>query len=147
MKSIYLDYNASTPIDPAVAAAMRPHLADSYGNPSSGHWAATPAKVALDTARAQVAAAIGADPESVIFTSGATESNNLALKGVAEIPGRRVMAVAEARGQYEDLFHVSPPYLALPQSRADDGGVTFYSRFTQNPFRHVGAVHQAGTGH
>jgi cysteine desulfurase len=56
MRRIYLDYNASTPIDPAVAAAMRPFLEDHYGNPSSGHWAATTAKTALETARGQVAA-------------------------------------------------------------------------------------------
>jgi cysteine desulfurase len=50
MRPIYLDYNASTPIDPAVAAAMQPFLADHYGNPSSGHWAAAPAKAALEAA-------------------------------------------------------------------------------------------------
>ena len=55
-RQIYLDYNASTPIDPAVAAAMRPYLADGYGNPSSGHWAATRARDALEMARGQVAA-------------------------------------------------------------------------------------------
>ena len=56
MRRIYLDYNASTPIDPAVADAMRPYLELHYGNPSSGHWAADPAKAALDNARGQVAA-------------------------------------------------------------------------------------------
>src|SRR5262249_40100875 len=79
---IYLDHNASTPIDPAVAAAMRPFLEDHFGNPSSGHWAATPAKAALDTARAQVAALLGGDSDEVVFTSGGSEANNLALKGV-----------------------------------------------------------------
>ena len=59
MQPIYLDYNASTPVDPAVAAAMRPFLADHYGNPSSGHWAATTAKAALETARGHVAALLG----------------------------------------------------------------------------------------
>src|SRR6185295_1748087 len=82
MKPIYLDYNASTPIDPAVAAAMRPYLSDNYGNPSSGHWAATPAKAALDTARAQVAKLLGCESDEVIFTSGGSEANNLAIKGV-----------------------------------------------------------------
>ena len=56
MQRVYLDYNASTPIDPAVAAAMRPFLEDHYGNPSSRHWAAAAAKAALETARGQVAA-------------------------------------------------------------------------------------------
>jgi cysteine desulfurase len=79
---IYLDYNASTPIDPAVAAAMKPFLADHFGNPSSGHWAALPAKAALEKARGQVAALLGCGEDEVVFTSGGSEANNLALKGV-----------------------------------------------------------------
>ena len=82
MRRIYLDYNASTPIDPAVAAAMRPFLEDHYGNPSSGHWAATTAKAALETARGQVAALLGSENDEIVFTSGGSEANNLALKGV-----------------------------------------------------------------
>ena len=81
-RQIYLDYNASTPIDPAVAAAMRPHLSDGYGNPSSGHWAAKPAAVALERAREHVAAMLGRSSDEVVFTSGGSEANNLALKGV-----------------------------------------------------------------
>jgi cysteine desulfurase len=83
MARIYLDYNASTPIDPAVAAAMRPFLEDHFGNPSSGHWAASGAKAALENARGQVAALLGAESEEIVFTSGGSEANNLALKGVA----------------------------------------------------------------
>ncbi|VCE48275.1 cysteine desulfurase [Burkholderia pseudomallei] len=79
MTHIYLDYNASTPIDPAVADAMRPLLPEAFGNPSSGHWASVPAKVALDRARAQVATLIGAAPDEIVFTSGGSEANNLAL--------------------------------------------------------------------
>jgi cysteine desulfurase len=82
MARIYLDYNASTPIDPAVATAMRPLLYDAYGNPSSGHWASTPAKGALERARAQVAALLGCLADEVVFTSGGSEANNLALKGL-----------------------------------------------------------------
>ncbi len=82
MARIYLDYNASTPTDPAVVAAMRPFLEDHYGNPSSGHWAATTAKRALETARGQVAALLGCHNDEVVFTSGGSEANNLALKGV-----------------------------------------------------------------
>jgi cysteine desulfurase len=81
MQPIYLDYNASTPVDPAVVAAMRPFLAGHYGNPSSGHWAATAAKAALETARGQVAALLGCHDDEVVFTSGGSEANNLALKG------------------------------------------------------------------
>jgi cysteine desulfurase len=83
MPRIYLDYNASTPIDPVVAAAMRPFLEDHFGNPSSGHWAASGAKAALEKARGQVAVLLGAQSDEIVFTSGGSEANNLALKGVA----------------------------------------------------------------
>jgi cysteine desulfurase len=82
MAPIYLDYNASTPIDPAVAAAMRPLLEEAYGNPSSGHWASVPAKAALENARGKVAALLGCVSDEVVFTSGGSEANNLALKGL-----------------------------------------------------------------
>ncbi|AZG78714.1 cysteine desulfurase family protein [Methylocystis rosea] len=82
MRRIYLDYNASTPIDPAVANAMRPFLDDHYGNPSSGHWAATTAKAGIETARGQMAALFGCRSDEIVFTSGGSESNNFAFKGV-----------------------------------------------------------------
>jgi len=82
MERIYLDYNASTPIDPAVVAAMRPFLEGHFGNPSSGHWAAAPAKAALEMARGQVAALLGCQNDEIVFTNGGSEANNLALKGV-----------------------------------------------------------------
>ena len=82
MGSIYLDYNASTPIDPAVVAAMRPLLEESFGNPSSGHWASTPAKAALENARGQVATLLGCASNEIVFTSGGSEANNLAIKGM-----------------------------------------------------------------
>jgi len=82
MGRIYLDYNASTPIDPSVAAAMLPFLSEDYGNPSSGHWASQPAKAALERGRAQVAALLGCETDEIVFTSGGSEANNLALKGV-----------------------------------------------------------------
>jgi cysteine desulfurase len=81
MKRIYLDYNASTPIDPAVATAMKPFLEDHYGNPSSGHWASIEAKTALETARGQVAALLGCNNDEIVLTSGGSEANNLAVKG------------------------------------------------------------------
>ena len=82
MRRIYLDYNASTPIDPSVAAAMRPFLEGHYGNPSSGHWAAAEAKAAIDRARGQVAALLNCQNDEIVFTSGGSEANNLAIKGV-----------------------------------------------------------------
>jgi cysteine desulfurase len=81
MRRIYLDYNANTPIDPAVVAAMRPFLDEHFGNPSSGHWASTEAKAALEPARDQVAALLGCYNDEIVFTSGGSEANNLALKG------------------------------------------------------------------
>jgi cysteine desulfurase len=80
---IYLDYNATTPVDPAVAAAMRPCLEGIFGNPSSTHRQGVRARQAIETARRQVAEAIAARPEEIVFTSGGTESNNHAIKGVA----------------------------------------------------------------
>jgi len=82
MREIYLDYNASTPIDPVVADAMRLLLEGTFGNPSSGHWAGTPAKTALENGRRDVAGLLGSAADEVIFTSGGSEANNLALKGV-----------------------------------------------------------------
>ena len=81
MVRFYLDYNASTPIDPAVAAAMRPFLEEDFGNPSSGHWASTSAKATLERARGQVSVLLGSAPEEIVFTSGGSEANNLAIKG------------------------------------------------------------------
>jgi cysteine desulfurase len=82
MKPIYLDYNASTPIDPAVAASMRPLLEEAYGNPSSGHWASIGARAAVETARRQVADLLGCETAEIVFTSGGSEANNFALKGL-----------------------------------------------------------------
>ena len=79
---IYLDYNASTPLAPSVAAKMREVMEDAYGNPSSLHWAGAPARVHVEHARAQVAELLGCEPAEVVFTSGGSEANNLALKGV-----------------------------------------------------------------
>ena len=78
---IYLDHNASTPIDASVRAAMAPYLVAAFGNPSSGHWAGAPAREAVEAARAQVAALLGCAPDEVVFTSGGTEANNAALTG------------------------------------------------------------------
>ena len=81
-RKIYLDFNASTPICPEAVEAMRPFLTDRYGNPSSLHWAGMPAKDAVEKARGQVAGLLGCDPTEVVFTSGGSESNNHAIKGV-----------------------------------------------------------------
>ena len=80
---IYLDYNATTPIDPAVLEAMLPYLRERFGNPSSQHAYGQAVAGALDTARAEVARLIGAERDEILFTSGGTESTNAALKGAA----------------------------------------------------------------
>ena len=79
---IYFDHNATTPLLPEVASAMRRVLEDSYGNPSSRHWAGMPARNAVEDARLQVATFLGCKPAEIVFTSGGTEANNYALKGV-----------------------------------------------------------------
>ncbi len=82
MKRIYLDYNASTPLAPEVVEAIRPFLHDHFGNPSSAHWAGRPAREAVEAARGEVAALLGAEPNEIVFTSGGSEANNHAIKGI-----------------------------------------------------------------
>ncbi len=95
---IYLDHNATTPLDPRVLDAMMPFLTDRFGNAASRHHSlGCDAATAVETAREQVASTIGADPREIIWTSGATESDNLALKGVFESPvykKRHIVTVA-----------------------------------------------------
>ncbi|MGW3645773.1 cysteine desulfurase family protein [Streptomyces sp. NPDC000878] len=78
---IYLDYNATTPVDPRVVDTMLPHLGHHFGNPSSGHSYGDQPRHALDQARAQVAALIGARPDEIVFTGSGSEADNLALRG------------------------------------------------------------------
>src|SRR6476469_5869652 len=81
---IYFDHNATTPVDPAVAETIARVMIDEYGNASSVHHFGQRAKAVLDEARSSVAALIGAEPSEIVFTSGGTESDNFALRGVAE---------------------------------------------------------------
>src|SRR5918996_3827229 len=81
---IYLDHNATTPVDPAAADAMMRALRDLFGNASSVHYYGQQAKAAIDDARSAVAALLGGEPSEVIFTSGGTEADNFAIRGVAE---------------------------------------------------------------
>ena len=82
MRTIYLDYNATTPIAPTVQEAMAPFLSEHYGNPSSLHALGRACHEAVEDARSHLAALLRADPREIVFTSGGTESNNLALKGI-----------------------------------------------------------------
>jgi len=95
---IYLDYSATTPVDPRVAEKMIPYLVEKFGNPASrSHSFGWEADVAVEEAREQVAALVNADPKEIIWTSGATESNNLAIKGAANFyagtKGKHVITV------------------------------------------------------
>ena len=87
-RRIYLDFNASTPPAPEVINAMSSVLEEAYGNPSSGHWAGSPAREAVDKARMQVASLLGCEAKEIVFTSGGSEANNHALKGVFFRRGR-----------------------------------------------------------
>ncbi len=82
-RPIYLDYNATTPHDPEVIEAMRPYLEEHFGNPSSSHWYGRKAREAVEKARSQVAALLNCAPGEIVFTSGGTESNNYAIRGIA----------------------------------------------------------------
>ena len=84
MKPIYLDHNATTPIAPEVADVMLPYIKEYFGNPSSSHWYGKQTKKAIETARKEVANLLSCQTNEIIFTSGGSESNNLALKGVTE---------------------------------------------------------------
>ena len=94
---IYLDYNASTPVDPAVAEAIRPYIEERFGNPSSSHRLGRREREAVDAARTQVASLLGCEPGEVVFTSGGTEASNHVIKGVAHTlrdRGRHVITSA-----------------------------------------------------
>jgi cysteine desulfurase len=95
MPPIYLDYNATTPVDPQVADAVAAALRDLWGNPSSGHEYGRAAHAAIDTARQQVANLLGAQPGEVVFTAGGSEASNLAIKGVVR-SGESVHVITSA---------------------------------------------------
>ena len=109
-RRIYLDHSATTPVDPRVAAAMARALTENFGNPSSVHGFGQQARAAVDRARREVATLIGAKPNEVVFTSGGTEANNLAIRGICEAAvdhGRHIITSAiehpSVRGVCETL--------------------------------------------
>ncbi|HTX23211.1 MAG TPA: aminotransferase class V-fold PLP-dependent enzyme [Steroidobacteraceae bacterium] len=103
---IYLDYAASTPVDPAVAQAMAHCLtaADAFANPSSAHELGRAAAALIERARAQVAALIGAEPQEIVFTSGATESDNLAVLGIARANAARGRHIVTSRIEHKAVL-------------------------------------------
>lgn len=103
-REIYLDYAATAPLDPAVAAAMHECLTHEFGNPSSLHAAGRRARALVETARASVAARVGAASERLVFTSGATESNNLALAGVLRRSRNRRVHFVTSRIEHKSVL-------------------------------------------
>src|SRR5579862_8666519 len=101
MQRAYFDHNATTPVDPDVLAAMLPFLSQEYGNPNSVHFFGQAARGAVERARALVAALIGARPSEIVFTSGGTEADNLAIFGTGG-------AVA---GQWAETDRARPPHI------------------------------------
>ena len=91
---VYLDYNATTPLDPVVLEAMLPWLSEQFGNASSRHEYGRAARRAIDEARGKVAAAVGAHPTEIVFTSGGSEANNLFIKGAAACMTPGLLAVS-----------------------------------------------------
>jgi len=107
MRQLYLDYNATTPIAPSVQEAMLPLLTEHFGNPSSSHVLGRAAAEAVEDARGQLALLLGCDPDEIVFTSGGTESNNLALKGV-------LLREAPAAGGHLIISAFEHPSVAAP---------------------------------
>lgn len=108
IQSVYLDHAATTPLDPAVLAAMQPYLSEFFGNPSSIYRLGQEGRIAVDTAREQVASVLACAPGEIVFTSGATESNNLALRGVAW-----AARLADPGGQPPHLVTTAIEHLAV----------------------------------
>ncbi len=127
--SRHLDYNATTPIDPAVAAAMQPYLLQHYGNPSSTHVHGQTTKRAVEHARAQVAALLGCAASEIVFTSGGSESNNTVLKGVH--------SSRHGTGQHVITSAIEHPATINPCRFLEHQGV----RVTYLPVDHTGMVH------
>lgn len=122
---IYLDYNATTPVDPRVVEAMLPWLRGGYGNPSSDHPYGQHAKAAVAEARAHVAALVGAKAEEIIFTGSATEANNLAILGTARVrgnSGKLACSAIEHPSVAQPMQHLAGEGWQLAVLPVDSGG-------------------------
>src|SRR5215470_12209220 len=105
MQRIYLDSNATTPMRPEVAAAMFPVFTEDYGNPSSIHWFGQQAKSLLDHARQQVAKLIHAEPSEIVFVSGGTEADNLAIRGISESQKAKGRHIITSKIEHHAMLH------------------------------------------
>jgi len=111
VRTIYLDYNATTPLDDAVREAMLPFLGDNFGNPSSVHHVGQRARAALDDARERISSVLKCSPSEIIFTSGATESCNLAIFGAAELGREKGRHIITSAIEHPSVLHACE-YLA-----------------------------------
>ena len=126
-REVYLDNHSTTQVDPRVVEAMLPYFVEDYGNPSaSGHGFGRRAALAVETARERVASLIGAEPREVIFTSGATEANNLAIKGIAASLKRKgdhlVSSAIEHKAVLDPLRRLTREGWRLSLARLDPTG-------------------------
>ena len=130
-KPIYLDYNATTPHDPEVVAAMRPFLEEEFGNPSSSHFYGSVPQKAVAEARGQIAGLLGCRPEEIVFTSGGTESNNHAVIGAAEAYGDRGNHIITSQIEHPAILkvcnHLERKGLVVTYLPVDDRGMVSVS--------------------
>jgi len=105
MKKVYFDHNATTPVHPEVAEAVRPYLGELFGNPSSIHWAGRDVRKAVEDARESIAAFYGCRPLEVVFTSSGTESDNLALQGVAYREGNETRHIVTCQVEHPAVMN------------------------------------------
>ncbi len=132
--SIYLDHNATTPVDSRVLDAMLPYLQGCYGNPSSGHSPGRESKQALEHAREQVAMLVGVQPMQVVFTSGGTEANNLVLRGVmglANADAGFVVSALEHSSILQSASALQASGVPLTVAEVNDDGVLSSGKFEQ----------------
>src|SRR2546423_1771484 len=111
MKTVYFDYNATTPLDPVVREAMVPYLGEVWGNPSSVHHVGRKARSCLDDFRERSAGILGAKPSEIVFTSGGTESVNLAIFGAARLLKPKGRHLISSAVEHHAVLH-SCEYLA-----------------------------------
>ncbi|OIP06774.1 MAG: IscS subfamily cysteine desulfurase [Betaproteobacteria bacterium CG2_30_59_46] len=131
---IYLDYSATTPVDPRVAEKMIPYLTEKFGNPASrSHEFGWEAERAVEEAREQVAALVGADPKEIIWTSGATESNNLAIKGAAHFyksKGKHLVTVmTEHKAVLDTMRHLESEGYEVTYLMPESNGLVDMEKF------------------
>src|SRR3989442_15722519 len=105
MRTVYFDYNATTPLDPQVREAMMPYLGAVFGNPSSAHHIGRQARAILDDARDRAAKVLGCKPSEIIFTSGGTESTNLAVFGAARLRKPKGRQIITSAAQHQGGLH------------------------------------------